>query len=365
MLRKLLIWLAIAAVFASLAAGWRLYRVRQIQSGPPEGIVSGNGRIESVQVDVATKYAGRVQEILAREGDLVKPGEVVARMNTDELEAELARGKAKIAEGEETKNQIKAEILEKESRLKFVQQQFERDKSLFSRRVISREEMEQSQSQRDVATAALEASKAKLHTSDKTIEAAQAEVKRIEAQITDSTLKSPVEGRVLYRLAEEGEVLSAGGKVYTLVNLGDVYMEIFLPAQEAARVPIGADARIVVDVAPEYAARATVTFVSPEAQFTPKQVETRAERDKLMFRVKLRVPYDLMLPYIERVKTGVRGVGYIKINSAVPWPEELERRFPRPEELDSPSPKADSAAKPEPESKTEPADEPAPNPSTS
>lgn len=344
MLRKLMIWLVIAAAFATAAAGWRVYRARQIQSQPPEGIVSGNGRIESVQVDVATKYAGRVEKVLAREGDLIKTGQVVARMNTDELEAELARGQAKIAEGEETKNQIKAEILEKESRLKFAQQQYERDKSLFSRRVISREEMEQSQAQRDVAAAALEASKAKLHTSEKTIEAAQAEVRRIEAQITDSTLKSPVEGRVLYRLAEEGEVLSAGGKIFTLVNLGDVYMEIFLPAQDAARVPIGADARIVVDVAPQYAARATVTFVSPEAQFTPKQVETRTERDKLMFRVKLHVPHDLMLPYIERVKTGVRGVGYVKINGAVPWPEALEHRFPRPEELDSPAPAPASAS---------------------
>lgn len=344
MLRKLMIWLVIAAAFATAAAGWRVYRARQIQSQPPEGIVSGNGRIESVQVDVATKYAGRVEKVLAREGDLIKTGQVVARMNTDELEAELARGQAKIAEGEETKNQIKAEILEKESRLKFAQQQYDRDKSLFSRRVISREEMEQSQAQRDVAAAALEASKAKLHTSEKTIEAAQAEVRRIEAQITDSTLKSPVEGRVLYRLAEEGEVLSAGGKIFTLVNLGDVYMEIFLPAQDAARVPIGADARIVVDVAPQYAARATVTFVSPEAQFTPKQVETRTERDKLMFRVKLHVPHDLMLPYIERVKTGVRGVGYVKVNGSIPWPEALEHRFPRPEELDSPAPAPASAS---------------------
>lgn len=337
MRKKPLFWLAITAVPVLLGAGLWVYRERQLHSRPPEGIVSGNGRIESVQVDIASKYAGRVEKILAREGDLVKPGQVVAQMNTDELEADLARGKAKIAESEETKNQIKAEILEKESRLKFAQQQYERDKSLFSRRVISREEMEQVQSQRDIASAALDASKAKLQTSDRTIEAAQAEVKRIEAQITDSTLTSPVEGRVLYRLAEEGEVLSAGGKVFTLVNLGDIYMEIFLPAQDAARIPIGADARIVVDVAPQYAARANVTFVSPEAQFTPKQVETRAERDKLMFRVKLHVPQELILPYIQRIKTGVRGVGYVRVDDSIPWPESLERRFPRPKSLDAPA----------------------------
>jgi len=338
MLKKLILWLTIAAIPVLLGAGLWIYREWQLQSRPPEGIVSGNGRIESVQVDVAAKYAGRVEKTLVREGDLVKTGQVVARMNTDELEAELARGEAKIAEGEETKNQIKAEILERESLLKFAQQQYERDRSLFSRRVISREEMEQSQAQRDIAAAALEATKAKFLASQKTIEAAEAEVKRVQTQITDSTLISPVEGRVLYRLAEEGEVLSAGGKVYTLVNLGDIHMEIFLPAQEAARIPIGADARIVVDVAPQYAARAKVTFVSPEAQFTPKQVETRTERDKLMFRVKLHIPQDLMLPYIERIKTGVRGVGYVKIDDSVAWPESLERRFPSADSLKSPTP---------------------------
>ena len=119
------------------------------------------------------------------------------------------------------------------------------------------------------------------------IDAAKAEVAHIQSRINDMTLRSTVQGRVLYRLAEEGEVLGTGGKVLTLVNLGDVYMEIYLPAQDAMRVKIGADARIVFDIAPEYAARAKVSFVAPEAQFTPKQVETRSERDKLMFRVKL------------------------------------------------------------------------------
>src|SRR5262249_51335058 len=82
----------------------------------------------------------------------------------------------------------------------------------------------------------------------------------------------------------------------------------------------GADARIVLDIAPEYAARAKASFVAPEAQFTPKQVETRSERDKLMFRIKLSVPPEVILPYIERVKTGIRGVGYVRLDDAVAWP---------------------------------------------
>jgi HlyD family secretion protein len=103
-----------------------------------------------------------------------------------------------------------------------------------------------------------------------------------------------------------------------------------LPAQDAVKVKIGADARIVFDIAPDLAARAKVSFVAPEAQFTPKQVETRAERDKLMFRVKLAVPPERVLQYIERVKTGIRGIGYVRLDDAAEWPERLNRHLPEP-----------------------------------
>src|SRR5262249_47753025 len=101
-------------------------------------------------------------------------------------------------------------------------------------------------------------------------------------------------------------------------------------AQDGVKAKIGADARIVFDIAPEYAARAKVSFVAPEAQFTPKQVETRSERDKLMFRVKLSVPPERVLPYIERVKTGIRGVGYVRLDDAVDVPERLSGEWPAP-----------------------------------
>ena len=169
--------------------------------------------------------------------------------------------------------------------------------------------------------------KARLNTAQKSVDAAKAEVAQMQSRINDMTLRSTVQGRVLYRLAEEGEVLGIGGKVLTLVNLGDVYMEIYLPAQDAVKVKIGADARIVFDITPEYAARAKVSFVAPEAQFTPKQVETRSERDKLMFRVKLTVPPERVLQYIERVKTGIRGIGYVRLDDSVKWPERLDRQL--------------------------------------
>ncbi len=74
-----------------------------------------------------------------------------------------------------------------------------------------------------------------------------------------------------------------------------------------------------------------MTFVSPEAQFTPKQVETHSERDKLMFKVKLTVPAEAVQAYIDRIKTGIRGEGYVRVDPSVAWPEFLERRFPAPQ----------------------------------
>jgi HlyD family secretion protein len=109
------------------------------------------------------------------------------------------------------------------------------------------------------------------------------------------------------------------------VDLSDVYMEIFLPADQAAALKTGAPARITVDYEPNKSAAAYVSFVSPEAQFTPKQVETKSEREKLMFRVKIQIPSELVTHYVERIKTGVRGVGYVKVSPDATFPPWLEK----------------------------------------
>jgi HlyD family secretion protein len=326
---KKMIWalVLIGLLGAGSVAAWRWRKLAQT-SALPTGIVSGNGRIESIQVDVAAKYGGRIKEILAREGDMVEEGQVLVKMDTSEIEAELAKDKAKHAESEQAAAEVKTEITKDESQLKLADQEFQRSKSLYEKKFVAREEYDRYRTRLETAKASLDGTKAKLKTVSQSTNAAAAEVKRTEVRIDDATLKSPVKGRVLYRLAEPAEVVPLGGKILTLINLSDVYMELYLPAQEAARVKIGADARIVLDARPEYAAQAKVSYVSPEAQFTPKQVETRSERDKLMFRVKLQVPPELVLPYIERIKTGVRGMGYVRLDDAAVWPEFLERRFP-------------------------------------
>lgn len=144
----------------------------------------------------------------------------------------------------------------------------------------------------------------------------------------DATLYASGAARILYRLAQPGEVLGSGGKILTLVSLEDAYMEFFLPASEAPpRVHIGDEARIVADIMPDMAIPATVMFVSPQAQFTPKQVETLTERENLMFRVRVRIPPELVAARINQVKTGVRGLVWVRlarVDGSLPdWPAGL------------------------------------------
>ena len=205
----------IGLVGVGSAAAWRWWKLAQTIP-LPTGIVSGNGRIESVQVDVAAKYGGRIKEILAREGDMVEEGQVLVKMDTDELEAELEKDKAKLAESEQAAAEVKTEITKDESQLNLADVEFKRSKSLFERKAVAREEYDRYRTRLETAKASLEGSKAKLNTANQSINAAAAEVKRTEATLADTTLKSPVKGRVLYRLAEPAEVVPLGGKILTL-----------------------------------------------------------------------------------------------------------------------------------------------------
>lgn len=302
--------------------GFRFWKGKK--SELPEGIVSGNGRIEAKLVDVAAKEPLRVKQILVNEGDLVKPGQVLVQLDTSTLEASLAEANANVAAAQERLAVAEASIVKQKSEIALASIEVERAKRLVAQGAGSQRELDVRASQLATTKATLAEAEAMLKTSTEQIEVARANAATVQTRIADATLKSPATGRVLYRLAEPGEVLSPGGPALTLVNLEDVYMEIFLPASEAARLKIGSEARLTVDFEPDRSIPAYVSFVSPEAQFTPKQVETKSEREKLVFRVKLQVPKELAGRYVERIKTGIRGVGYVKVDPAVAWPAQLQ-----------------------------------------
>ena len=326
MSRKVSIVLVLAVLAAFL--GYAAWKVLLASSDlPPEGFARGNGRIEADLIDISTRLTGRVAEIAVHEGDLVQLGDLLAVMDTSELEAQKMRAQAAVASAQAAVAVAAAGVTQAEASLALSQSELARTETLSERGVVSGEELDIRRTEAQLAEAGLAAARAGVVAKQRAVDAENAALREIEARIADSTLYASAAGRVLYRLAQPGEVLGSGGKVLTLVSLGEVYMEFFLPASAAPRVRLGDEARIVVDVRPDVAIPAVVSFVAPQAQFTPKQVETIEERESLMFRIRVRIPSELVSARLSQIKTGVRGVAWVRLvgsdGEVIDWPEGL------------------------------------------
>ena len=349
-----LIRVAIVLGFISLAIFllWRLY----LAPDPYAGLVYGNGRIEATEIDVASKTAGRIEDILVDEGEFVTAGQVVARMDTENLMAQLREAQAlfhqaessvaiansQLVQREAERQAALALVAQREAELNVARKRFERSSSLAGRGATSQQESDDDFARQQSAVAAVSASKAQVAAADAAIVTAKAQmagaesallgtkasIDRIQADISDSELKAVRDGRVQYRIAQPGEVIAAGGRVLNLVDLRDVYMTFFLPTSNAGRLALGTDVRIILDAAPDYVFPAKVSFVADVAQFTPKTVETASEREKLMFRVRAQIPKDLLDANILRVKTGLPGMAFILEDVKGEWPEHLAVRIP-------------------------------------
>lgn len=343
--------LFLAAAIAIAAGGGYFAWQRVGTGGLPPGIASGNGRIEAVEIDVSTKTAGRIREILVNEGDFVAAGQLLARMDTAPLlaqrrEAEAQLQRAQIAIGTAESLVVQREAERRAAAAGVAQRAAERDaanarhartEQLARTNNAPLQLLDDDRARALGAEAALGAAQAQLAASDAAINAARSQVvdarsavdaaratlERIDVDIADSDLTSPRDGRVQYRVAQPGEVLSAGGRVLNLVDLGDVYMNFFLPAEQAGRLSYGAEVRLVLDAAPQYVIPATISFVADVAQFTPRSVETAQERQKLMFRVKARIAPELLRRYITQVKAGIPGVAYVRLVPDAAWPTSL------------------------------------------
>lgn len=341
--------LCVIIVIIAAAAYYMWQSTRDVGPGP--GFAQGNGRIEATEIDIATKLAGRVMEIHVEEGDFVKKAQVVAVMQTDVLEAQLNEAKAKVAQAKAAEisaqaqvalrvsdvNAAKATAAQRRSEFDQTQRRLKRSETLSEQGVISGQQFDDDETTQNAALAAVDSAVAQIAVAEAGVEAAKAEaagavaathaaeasVASIQADIDDSSLVSPRDGRIQYRIAQPGEVLAAGGRVLNFVDLSDVYMTFFLPEQAAGQVGIGTEARIILDAFPDYPIPAKISFVSSVAQFTPKTVETENERQKLMFRVKARVDPELLLKRLDQVKTGLPGVTWVRLDQNAAWPDFL------------------------------------------
>jgi len=330
----------------------------------PDGIVKSNGRLEATQVDVSSKYAGRLAEVNVEEGSSVTKGQVIARVSSPEYEAQLRAAKADVQKANDALAAAEAEIASRQSALEFAKSDFERGQELMKTGFITKQVFEQRKRNYDSAVAAVQSYTSQRDQALSQIANAEAQVDRIQSIIDDLTLVSPRLGRVQYQLARAGEVVAAGAPIVTILDLTDVYMTIFLPAADAGRIAMGDEARIILDPVPDYVIPATVSFVAADAQFTPKTVETADERAKLMFRMKLKVDPQILQAFYTRVKTGVRGIGFVRTKADVEWPADLQVKLPQPPQAKAPDSAPTPAAAPGEQAPAQAAAPGAPTPGT-
>jgi HlyD family secretion protein len=294
---------------------------------------------------------------LVREGEFVTAGQVVATLDTETLEAQLRQADAQLQQTqssvattqsqldqrESEKKAAVAAVRQRETDLVKAHQHSSRTAELVKVGAIAKQDADDDYAQLQNSEAALNSARAQVAAaeaaimtvrtqiagSESSVKAARANVERIQADIRDSTLKSPRDGRVQYRVAQPGEVVGAGGRVLSLVDLSDVYMTFFLPTAAAGKVALGTEVRLVLDAAPQYVIPAQVSFISDVAQFTPKTVETAIEREKLMFRIRAQIPVELLKKHITQVKTGLPGMAYVRLDTSKPWPEHLQVKLPQ------------------------------------
>ena len=211
------------------------------------GKPDGSGTIECTQVQVSPQVAGRIAKLPPQEGAALKKNDLVAQLDpTDyELKRDEARATAKIAEAD----------------LKRIQQVFENKSA--------------TQKQMDDARTAYDLAIAKLAI--------------VEKAVSDCTVKAPMDGVVTVRSREEGEFANVGTPLITLSRLDEVWLSVYVPEDRLGRVKLGQPARVKID-GDKTVYNGTVTFISPEAEFTPKNVQTPDERAKLVYRVKITLP---------------------------------------------------------------------------
>jgi len=344
----------LVAVVAVAVAGFFVWESWN-GNGVPEGFAVGNGRIEATEIDVAAKTPGRIDTILVREGDFVVAGQDLVILDTRLLvatrrQAEAGLAQAEIAvenagilivQREAERRAAEAGLAQMQAVLDAAQRQLNRAEILAGDSHLSQSVLDGDRTAALSAQAGVAAAEAALAATDAAIRSghasvigaqavvagAKAAIDVIDVQIEDSILTAPRDGRVQYLIAREGEIVAPGGRIINIVDLADVYMTFFLPTKHAGLVNIGTEARIFLDAAPQLAIPAEVSFVANVAQFTPKTVETQVEREKLMFRIRIRIDTELLHAHADQVKTGLPGVAWVRLDPNAPWPVNVDNQL--------------------------------------
>lgn len=275
--------------------------------------IEGTGTIESTNVIVSSRNAGEINSILFAEGEHVNAGDTILIIDHEALEYQLEQALAgeQIAQaqldlmlkGARSEDINQAEEMMNQSEINFntAKNDFERYKQLWESKSISKKQFEDMTARHDVTLAQYNSAKENYQKVKKffrpeEIEQAKGNVKKAKASvdllkknIRDSYVTSPLTGFIVKKFIEVGETVTPMSSLFKVSNLSTVELVIYVSEVELGKIKLGQKAEVTIDTYPDKKYEGKVTYISPEAEFTPKNVQTKDERTKLVFAVKIEV----------------------------------------------------------------------------
>ena len=269
-----------------------------------------NGRIEAATVDLGPKVPGRVTEVLVREGDRVKAGALLVRLDLGETSIAVEREAAGVRSAQARADDLQAgsreseisaaqaEVADRSASVRLAEKEVERQRFLLDRKVGTQRDYDRARTDLERARAAMKVSQERVDivqegTRRNQTRAAEAETQRAQAVLEQSVavaregeIRAPADGVIVHRLAEPGQLVGAGQPALTMAFADRLYVRTFIPETKLGRVRMGTPARVTVDAFPGKEFPARITEIAPEAEFTPKAVETKAERVNLVYAAK-------------------------------------------------------------------------------
>jgi HlyD family secretion protein len=280
--------------------------------GRDPSLIVASGHVEATEVHLATKVPGRIEALEVQEGDRVKKGQELSQIDTVDLRLALDQARAERDQAaaelrlrlsgyrEEDVAEAEAQARSLEADLAAADRDLERMQGLLDRGSGTAKARDDARTHREIASGRLDAArqslarlragfrKEEIAASRGRAAAAEARVAQIEQQIRDAILVSPTDGFVTEKIAERGELLQAGSPVLVVTDLADAWLTTYVAEPDLARIRLAQEAEVRTDDGQSRTGR--VTFVASEAEFTPKNVQTRDERVKLVFKVKIGLP---------------------------------------------------------------------------
>jgi HlyD family secretion protein len=242
-------------------------------SGSSNGVIAGSGTIEVTQVDISSKIMGKIDKMPVEEGSKVSKDSLIVELAHEELNAQLAQSKASLLGAGEVMFQVKTQYLN-------AFDNYKRAAQLLKAGSYSKQQFEQTETQYKVL-------ESQLKSSTQIKNQAEAQLAFITAQINNCFLKTPIDGVVLGKNAEEGEMLSPGMAVVTIGDTEKPYLKIYIAETELGKVKLGQKAVVTNDSYPGKKYEGKVVNIASQSEFTPKNIQTRDERTRLVFAVKI------------------------------------------------------------------------------